>query len=411
MGKSKTPRWIETLRHAIKQQHGFGWGVREVSGKVQVTRRYEDGLRSSVVLDLPWNPESTADVLALLPLIRSRMEGHGLGLREAYDLLNSPEAPKPGQIDWKAAVKRFRHHKVQEMGDLKATTFDAAYEPTMRQFLALLASKPIPRDARALLGGLRDRYGGEPGSRGRKLRIQYAAQLLRFAVEGLGASHRWMPPGDLREYIGKAGPGVARDASTPLKDSQLVYLLEGIPDPRWRFAVGLLGCFGLRPVELRYCRANGDKLHVTYMKRNARGSTKPGDVAGLDPEGMPGESVRLVRLLQSGLLELPPLGGTDSASAASVGQYLDRRQAWQTIKAEATASGERLTPYSLRHGYALRAHQYYGFSPRITAALMRHSLQTHQLHYGGWTDAETIDNAVKSAQAVASNRASPKTVH
>ncbi len=409
MGKPKTPRWIETLRQAIKQQHGFGWSVRDVGGKVQLTRRYEDGSRSSVVLGLPWNAESTADVLGLLPLIRSRMEGHGLGLREAYDLLNSPEAPKPGQIDWKAAVERFRRHKVQELGDLKDSTFDAAYGPTMRQVLTLLASKPVPRDARALLGGLRDRHGGEPGSRGRKLRIQYTAQLLRFAVEGLGASQRWMPPSDLREYVGKAGPNVLREASTPLKDSQLVRLLEGIPDPRWRLAVGLLGCFGLRPVELRYCRANGDKLHVAYRKRNARGATKPGDVSGLDPEGLAGESIRLLRLLESGLIELPPMGSSDSVTAASIGQYLDRRAVWHSIKAEAAAAGERVTVYSLRHGFALRAHQHYDLSPRITASLMRHSLQTHQLHYGRWTDEETVDAALQRGRERAMLAASANT--
>jgi hypothetical protein len=48
-----TPKWVSTLRAAIKQEHGFGWGIRDKGGKVQVTRRFEDGTRSSVTLDCP----------------------------------------------------------------------------------------------------------------------------------------------------------------------------------------------------------------------------------------------------------------------------------------------------------------------------------------------------------------------
>ena len=81
-------RWIETLRNAIKQEHGFGWNVREISGKVQLTRRYEDQTRSSVVLDIRWNSEAITPVLALLQEIRERMEQQGLGLSEAYQLVS-----------------------------------------------------------------------------------------------------------------------------------------------------------------------------------------------------------------------------------------------------------------------------------------------------------------------------------
>jgi len=68
-------KWVTHVRGAIKQQHGFGWSIREIAGKVQLTRRFEDGTRSAVVLDLPWNPDCTGVLLGLLPEIRSRMDG------------------------------------------------------------------------------------------------------------------------------------------------------------------------------------------------------------------------------------------------------------------------------------------------------------------------------------------------
>jgi hypothetical protein len=61
---SSSPRWVITLRDAIKREHGLGWSVREMSGRIQLTRRFDDGTRSSVTLDLPWSPASTTSALS-----------------------------------------------------------------------------------------------------------------------------------------------------------------------------------------------------------------------------------------------------------------------------------------------------------------------------------------------------------
>jgi hypothetical protein len=34
-GAERAYRWVLTLRAAIKQEHGFGWSVRDKGGKVQ----------------------------------------------------------------------------------------------------------------------------------------------------------------------------------------------------------------------------------------------------------------------------------------------------------------------------------------------------------------------------------------
>ena len=56
------------------------------------------------------------------------------------------------------------------------------------------------------------------------------------------------------------------------------------------------------------------------------------------------------------------------------------------------------TAYSFRHGFALRAHQQYGLSVRIAAALMGHSTDTHTRSYGTWTDEDEIDMALERGQ-------------
>ena len=82
---------------------------------------------------------------------------------------------------------------------------------------------------------------------------------------------------------------------------------------------------------------------------------------------------------------LPPDGGGYGNAAR---RYLDRQAVWGPMKERGCVS------YSFRHGFALRAHQQYGLSVRIAAALMGHSVETHVRHYGSWVDADTVDAAI-----------------
>jgi len=57
--------WVTTLRASLKQEHGFGWGIREKQGKVQLTRRFEDLSRSSVTLDVSWDARCLSEVMVM----------------------------------------------------------------------------------------------------------------------------------------------------------------------------------------------------------------------------------------------------------------------------------------------------------------------------------------------------------
>ena len=407
-----TPAWVVNTRGLIKGSHGSGWSISEQCGRVKLSRRWEDGGRSSAMLDLPWASTSAPALVGQIADIAKRMAEAGLSLAEAVKLQAAAAASGSAtgrlshaaeEIAWPELVERFGAHKTAHTGEVKPVTWERMYGPVMKQVLVVMAERPLPRTGRDVLARLRDNYGGEPGSSGRRQRIQYTAQLLRYAVEECGASSRWAPPEDLSSFTGKRRE--AKADSTPITDAQLVRLLEGIPDARWRLAVGLMACFGLRPVELKYCRptADGQRLAVTYRKRTSKGSTKPREVDGLDPVGMPGLSLQLLGQLAMagkvpGAVNLPPLGNTDDATASACDTYLRRREVWQALKAEAAADGEHLTCYSCRHGYALRAHEVAELSTRVAAALMGHSLQTHLNHYGRWCDADTVASAMAKAK-------------
>jgi hypothetical protein len=43
MPAPRKPSWDSALRDVIKTEHGYGWSIRGHRGKVQLTRRFEDG--------------------------------------------------------------------------------------------------------------------------------------------------------------------------------------------------------------------------------------------------------------------------------------------------------------------------------------------------------------------------------
>jgi integrase len=66
-----------------------------------------------------------------------------------------------------------------------------------------------------------------------------------------------------------------------------------------------------------------------------------------------------------------------------------------------------LTPYSLRHGFAWRAHKAYArsLSVRDAAALMGHDPVTHSKFYGRWTDEQGLLDAVAGLTSTAASGA------
>ena len=125
-------------------------------------------------------------------------------------------------------------------------------------------------------------------------------------------------------------------------------------------------------------------------------------VKAIDIAGREGEGERLLQLYGSGLLKLPKSIRTQIALVerkdkfqdvgAEFAQKLERYQPWRAL----VARNPGLTPYSLRHGYAWRAHccSTNAMHPRIAAALMGHNVATHLKHYGSWTDEASLESAV-----------------
>ena len=380
-----TPAWVAALRLKLRPSLPTGLTVKgqPTNGKVLACWQPPGATKGQAVTlpGLTWAPSQATAIREAMLAIGAELEaGRGFG---------APEAPRVNRFTggplWSPALAGFEQHKMGA-GHVSERTWLRAYEPDLR---LIERHGPLCGTPTALLR--RCVEGLEPGSRGRQQRVQHVCQLLRWATREGFLPADWAPPSDLGDLVGrKLTP---KQPAHPILDAELLDLVEGIPDPRWKFAVQLLAVYGLRPVELRHVRGQADgSVACSYSKRTSRGSTQPRIIQPLLPAGAGDEWRGLAARLIAGE-PLPPLGDVRGA-AEGVSQYLSRREAWRALKASAAADGRRLAPYSFRHGFALRAHQLYELSPRVAAALMGHSLTTHTAHYGGWTDAKTVANAV-----------------
>ena len=391
-------KWVQALRTTIKSE-GFrdGWSVMDRRGRVQIQRSWltADGSRQrrGISTRINWAPGCTIAVVEALNKLRAALD-KGLSLDDAAALLITEDATASTHqrtgIDWSSALVKWRHSKISA-NDVSEETFDANDGRRRTHVLKRVAAvQPENGNAFARLAPINP--NGEeysPSSRERKAYVDAVFQFLDFCVEELGFDDKWAPPSTRKKLKGKSSektPSTAANAgkSIPLPETAIKPLMESFPTDaagkRWRLAIGLILCFGLRGVELNYLRFRDGQLWCDYVKRTHKGETKKRLLIGVDPADMPGLSDQLVAELISGETKLPPLGSSDSAASSAISTYLRRRPQWNQLKASAVAAGRRLSVYGLRHRYS-KALDAAGFKSRTSAVLMGHSRHTFETHY------------------------------
>ena len=229
----------------------------------------------------------------------------------------------------------------------------------------------------------------EQGSRMRQICRQKLYGFLTWAVQRNHLKPIYLPPASLPEVRKAKRVGYA------ISDAEILRLLDGTPDPRWRFAIQLCSVFGLRPEELRFLRVkdgpHGPELWSIYRKSmgGRKGDkTKPRRLQPLlvrDLDGSPFDWNLLARI-QVGE-ELPPLQSPGDGAQA-LNNYLRRREVWRALKAEALKSGEVVTAYSFRHIYAVASHRA-GLPIANIAQAMGHTIEVHLSSYARFTPDQT----------------------
>jgi len=292
-------------------------------------------------------------------------------------------------IDWAGLIRRYQQHKLRS-GEIKETTWERLYKPRMALLLKSAKGPPPARDATQLLEAQADLWSQRPGCRTRRLQIQCTAALLRWAISQKLLPVQWAPPPDLSTIIGRSRE--SRVVTTPIAVPDILAIVQAIPDPRWRLAFQLLSAFGLRPEELQHLQLRQGRLWCTYEKVASRGKTKPRPLRLLPCDQWAMEW----RLLETfDPAKLPPMRAGFSSDSFS--RYLLRREQWQHLRQQYEAEGEKLVLYSCRHGYAHRAHVICDLPPKVVAAAMGHSVQTHLAADSRWCGDDVVDDAFSKA--------------
>jgi len=418
------PQWDVLLRGGVLRalsQRGCrsGWTVSNFRGRARlhITARAGDGHRKQLLLPYQWESDQLEAIRdGVVKLYEDFQEGipieaaiAALGAALAVDLVKqerlsqassllgpqaSAQTPalagRPIAVDWSGLISRYQQHKLRS-GDIKESTWDRLYKPRMALLLKTVKGPPQPRDAKQLLEAQADLWSQRPGCRTRRLQVQYTAALLRWGVSQGLLPGQWTPTLDLASTIGRSRE--CKAVTTPIGVDNIVEMVKVIPDPRWRFAFQLINAFGLRPEELQHLQLRQGRLWCTYEKVTSRGKTKPRPLRLLPCDQWASDWQLTETFDPSKLPPMRPGFGSDSFN-----RYLLRREHWQKLRQQYEAQGEKLVLYSCRHGYAHRAHVICELPPKVVAAAMGHSVQTHLAAYSRWCGDDVVDDAFAKAE-------------
>ena len=384
--------WHQSLQADVRAL-AVGWSIKERKGKAFLRVRLPEQTEAAVTLPFEWTQINKGDIYTRVRNIFALAE-KGYTLRQAAEVA-AGKAPKPIEsLDWQGALERFKEQKISHGNTIAPATWESKYNPVLADAIEHLTGLDQPISPAELVDRCIKKW--EPGSRTRQERARNLCQFLRHCISREQMPVIWQPPSDLKDHIGRKPASATSQKSDPITDGQIITLLASLPDDdagmRWTDAIKLITELGLRPIELLFLQLKKDPKTKElfwwcgYEKRAGNGVTKPRRLYALplidDEKHVEWD---LLNRWKNKKIHLPSLISGNGAADA-IATYLNRRDGWKTLKAEAEAMGERVSCYSLRHSYSVRGHQR-GIDNGSMALAMGHSIEVHCRSYPWATEA------------------------
>lgn len=427
---TKAGNWDYDLRRQVRREHGKGWKLQGRGKKTRCFFTLEDGSQPSVELPIEWAVSNATAIANEVGVLATTMREEKIGLKEAFKRTQQVESTitatgiKSGVIDWQSVAADY----LQTKADRRGTTLTDTSKRISNAVSLLTAAQNRPTDGPSLMQAYAAAFfeNCPAGGSGRKRHLGDVAAFMDWGIKNRSLPARFKPlTGDERDVLIGTSDGGESSLTPPVKPEQLAALLDALEadgKPELRLAVTLVGCFGLRPAELAALSVEDGRLYVaSNVKRNSRSMKNEivkKLVIALELDGR-NDGAKALQLYASGLGKLPRAilnriekvkaeGGSFKPVGDEFRQQLERYPFWQSM----AAATPGLTPYSLRHGWAWRAHKGYDrpLSVRDAAALMRHTPSTHMRHYGAWTDEESLLKAVADLTQAAAPKYQPDTI-
>ncbi len=326
-------------------------------------------------LGLPATADGLAAALQRLHQVHQQVQDNSF---QWPDERTSQTSPIEASTDLDGVLQRFEEHfhadprrRRQPAGS--RSTWTSAYRPYLRR----LAAQGQNRLTVPLLEQVLESYPLASRSR------QQCGLVL-----SLLARHQQMPlPSDWNERAAGYGLHQARFRQLP-SDGQILEVVDAIPNPGWRLVFGLMATYGLRNHEVFFTDFSGLDASQDGVVR-VLPTTKTGEhqVWPFLPEWVDHFALRpLAR--QRALL---PQICTDLRQTTL--QQVGRRVAEQFRRYQLP-----LTPYDLRHAWALRT-IHMGLPDTVAARMMGHSVAIHTRTYHHWITRRDQQQAVDAALA------------
>jgi hypothetical protein len=265
------------------------------------------------------------------------------------------------------------------------------YLPFLARLIAVAGERQWT-DARELLAALLRQW--EPNTRARQMAHDRVRQAWRLA------GWPWSPEVALMRGNGKAA--ASPEGVRAFNDAEIQELRSRLQrsnklTPADLNAWDTLAVFGLRPAELqglKLLQVEGQLVaQVTRQKRSSRGSSGARQVPAVPPADWPANCFDLLERWD--LHGFPPGMLAARSPGEVLAQQLSRLKLSKPVSIELPVE---LTPYGLRHGFALRLAQQLGLHVRESAVLMGHSPQVHLATYGRRLDQPGLLAKVRQLQ-------------
>lgn len=257
-------------------------------------------------------------------------------------------------------------------------TWQRTYAPYLLKLEQVAGEQAWPDDAPLLTAALRH---WEPNSRARQMAHDRMRALWKVAG--------WSWPEQITAMRGNGKAAADPAGVIGFKDAEIDELRQRIQASRLTpadlVAWDCLIVFGLRPAELKglQLQQQGRALVavIAHEKRNSKGKVGARTVPAVPPAGWPADCHDLLsRWQQHGLpAALVALPSPGEGMAQQLGRLHRQKAATGQMRPE-------LTPYGLRHAFALRLGVDLGLAIRESAELMGHSPSVHLSTYGRQLD-------------------------
>ena len=403
---NKKQKWAKFYRKQLRVflPKNSGWYISNNGGniKLEIT---SNGKKETKTLPYAWNEQEMAVAIEEIKQIYKRyVEGsvHTLAAATSIAAIDNSTT----ETNWREIIENYREF----VPFASNTTWLKSYYvelkligkrkvlPILNQVIRLMQSnKKPPNGTELMIQALRQ---WKQGSRSRLISRRVLKGFLQWAVVQGKIENNFAPPATLPETKKPKRIGFA------MSELQIISLIESEKDDKWKFALQLLGTYGLRPIELKYLKIKegieGKELWSMYQKSKGgtKGEkTKPRRLEPLYLVNAEGKAMdyKLQTRVEFGEA-LPTLGSNDGVAAAALRTRLRRNKLWNLYRIETKDVGEVLVPYSFRHRYAKQSHAE-GFPLSNICKAMGHTQDVHFQNYSKFIPDGTSEMYAKANRA------------